>query len=123
MLSRQPLWIAVLVLVAFILAPITVTFTLVHAMPDVPADAELVNQSVYGMCNSGPLLKYVYKKGDTVWMVYKASNKPAAMLLIYKLNPDESGTLLEIYDRTDKLTHPEALARYPSACAMIEART
>ena len=122
MLTRQPFWIAVLVLVAFVLAPITVSFTLVKAV-EVPKDAELVNQGVFGMCESGPLLKYVYRKGDRVYIASKAPNKPIRLVVEYKLNPDESGTIVAVYDDSGKLTREEALARYPSPCSMIEART
>ena len=115
--------VAVLVVLAFVLAPVEVTFTLVQAgVPPLPGDAEMLGQKVVAGCAAGPLLMYTYRKGDYVFMVFKAPNQAPAAMLVYKVDASGNGTLLAIYDKTDKLTQEEARARYPTLCSLIDAK-
>jgi hypothetical protein len=118
MLTRQPLWIAVLVLVAFVLAPISVTFTKAVAMPSLPKDAEQIDGAPIAECVSGPLLKYLYKQPNgTGWVVLKAPNKRPALMVKY-----EPGKPPVVYVDNEELSIAEAAGRYPEPCDILGVR-
>lgn len=116
--------VALLVILAFTFSPITVTFERAYSMPALPADAEQVNQQVFAMCESGPLLRYTYKlKSGDFWVVFKQPNRDAVALLKYKAKGHQ-GVLEEMYVGKSKFkTAEEAMAAYPSPCSMLEPHT
>lgn len=123
-MTRVPLWIAVLVLVAFVLAPVTVVVSRVYSLPAVPADATLEDQQVLGQCANGKLMiRHIWKLKDGNLMgVIKTPNGATIVVMKFKQTAEGKHEVVEVYVGNEKLTRAEASARYPDACVLLDQR-